>query len=83
MYQFPKSREKKTPETDKTKQHGSARAKGFQRAFADFVCFHCPLVASAEAKPLRRIAIRRKKSDYEAASSAASAGGTLSISRMK
>ena len=26
--------------------------EGFQRAIADFVCFHCPLVASAEAKPL-------------------------------
>ena len=27
--------------------------EGFQRAIADFVCFHCPLVASAEAKFLR------------------------------
>ena len=27
--------------------------EGFQRAIADFVCFHCPLVASAEAKSLR------------------------------
>ncbi len=25
-------------------------SEGFQRAIADFVCFHCPLVASAEAK---------------------------------
>ena len=39
--------------------------------------------ASADAKSLRRIAIRRRKSDYEAASSAASAGGSFSISRMK
>ena len=29
------------------------RTEGVQRAIADFVCFHCPLVASAEAKPLR------------------------------
>ena len=28
-------------------------SEGFQRAIADFVCFHCPLVASAEAKSLR------------------------------
>ena len=27
--------------------------EGFQRAIADFVCFHCPLLASAEAKSLR------------------------------
>ena len=26
------------------------RTEGFQRAIADFVCSHCPLVASAEAK---------------------------------
>ena len=30
--------------------------EGFQRAIADFVCFHCPLVASAEAKPLQQLA---------------------------
>ena len=28
-------------------------SEGFHRAIADFVCFHCPLVASAEAKSLR------------------------------
>jgi D-tyrosyl-tRNA(Tyr) deacylase len=28
------------------------RTEGFQRAIADFVCFHCPLVAPAGAKPL-------------------------------
>jgi len=38
---------------EKIKRHGSDRAEGFQRTIADFVCFHCPLVASAEAKPLR------------------------------
>ena len=27
--------------------------EGFQRAIADFVRFHCPFVASAEAKSLR------------------------------
>ena len=26
--------------------------EGFQRATADFVCFHCPLVAPAGANPL-------------------------------
>ena len=26
--------------------------EGVEGAIADFVCFHCPLVASAEAKPL-------------------------------
>ena len=25
--------------------------EGVQRAIADFVCFHCPLVASADAIP--------------------------------
>ena len=29
--------------------------EGFQRAIADFVCFHCPLVAPAGAKSLRII----------------------------
>ena len=28
-----------------------ATAEGVQRALADFVCFHCPLVASADAIP--------------------------------
>ena len=28
------------------------RTEGVEGAIADFVCFHCPLVASAEAKPL-------------------------------
>ena len=38
------------------------RAEGFQRAIADFVCFYCPLVASAEAKPLQHNrAIRLEK----------------------
>ena len=39
---------------EKTKRHGSVRAEGFQRAIADFVCFHCPLVVSAEAKSLQQ-----------------------------
>ena len=26
--------------------------EGVEGAIADFVCFHCPLVASAEANPL-------------------------------
>ena len=34
-------------------KYGSVQPEGFQRAIADFVCSHCPLVASAEAKPLR------------------------------
>ena len=37
------------PATIKIKKHGCALRR-FQRAIADFVCFHCPLVASAEAK---------------------------------
>ena len=32
------------------KLHGSVRAEGVKGAIADFVRFHCPLVASAEAK---------------------------------
>ena len=28
--------------------------EGVKGATADFVCFHCPLLASAEAKPLHR-----------------------------
>mgnify|MGYP007016897240 FL=1 len=28
------------------------RTEGVEGAIADFVCFHCPLVASAEAKSL-------------------------------
>ena len=34
------------------KLHGSVRTEGVSGAIADFVCFHCPLVASTEAKPL-------------------------------
>ena len=34
------------------KLHGSVRTEGVSGAIADFVCFHCPLVASAEANPL-------------------------------
>ena len=30
---------------------GSGGAEGAKGAIANFVCFHCPLVASAEAKP--------------------------------
>ena len=39
------------PAAKKVKHHGSVRAEGFQRAIADFVCFHCPLVAPAGAIP--------------------------------
>ena len=38
--------------------------EGFQRAIADFVCFHCPLVASAEAiltATKQSISIRKSK----------------------
>ena len=34
-------------------KYGSVHCEGFQRAIADFVCFHCPLVAPAGATPLR------------------------------
>ena len=43
-----------SPVTIKIKQHESERAEGVKGAIADFVRFHCPLVASAEAKPLRQ-----------------------------
>ena len=43
-----------SPVTIKIKQHGSERAEGVKGAIADFVRFHCPLGASAEAKPLRQ-----------------------------
>ncbi len=32
------------------------RCEGVKGAIADFVCFYCPLVASAEAKPLPCVA---------------------------
>ena len=32
-------------------EYGSGEPEGVSGAIADFVCFHCPLVASAEAKP--------------------------------
>jgi hypothetical protein len=40
-------------------QHAKPRntgvhCEGVKGATADFVCFHCPLLASAEAKPLHR-----------------------------
>jgi hypothetical protein len=40
------------PAAKKVKHHGSVRAEGVKGAIADFVRFHCPLVASAEAIPL-------------------------------
>ena len=33
-------------------EYGSGEPEGVSGATADFVCFHCPLVAPAEAKPL-------------------------------
>ena len=36
--------------SEKVKKHGW-RPEGVKGAIANFVCFHCPLVASAEAKP--------------------------------
>ncbi len=33
-------------------KYDSGEPEGVDGAIADFVCFHCPLVASAEAKPL-------------------------------
>ena len=41
-----------SPVTIKIKQHGSERAEGVKGAIADFVRFHCPLVAPAGAIPL-------------------------------
>ena len=35
-----------------TIQETWVRTEGVEGAIADFVCFHCPLVASAEANPL-------------------------------
>ena len=35
-----------------TIQETWVRTDGVEGAIADFVCFHCPLVASAEANPL-------------------------------
>ena len=35
-------------------KYGSVHSEGVKGATADFVCFHCPLVASAEAKSLRK-----------------------------
>ena len=36
----------------KLQLHGGALRRGVKGAIADFVCSHCPLVASAEANPL-------------------------------
>ena len=33
-------------------EYDSGEPEGVEGAIADFACFHCPLVASAEAKPL-------------------------------
>ena len=33
-------------------EYDSGEPEGVSGAIADFVCFHCPLVASAGAKPL-------------------------------
>lgn len=33
-------------------EYDSGEPEGVEEAIADFICFHCLLVASAEAKPL-------------------------------
>ena len=33
-------------------EYDSGEPEGVKGAIADFVCFHCPLVAPADAKPL-------------------------------
>ena len=33
-------------------EYDSGEPEGVEGAIADFVCFHCPLVAPADAKPL-------------------------------
>ena len=40
--------------SEKVKKHGW-RPEGVKGAISNFVCFHCPLVASAEAIPLATI----------------------------
>ena len=39
------------PCNDKNQAAWEATSEGVKGATADFVCFHCPLVASAEAIP--------------------------------
>ena len=47
--------EKHTPQKKKTSNYKSSGmvedCEGVKGATADFVCFHCPLVPSAEANP--------------------------------
>ena len=43
--------QERNPPSAKKVNYGSVRCEGVKGATADFVCFHCPLVASAEAKP--------------------------------
>ena len=43
--------QERNPPSAKKVNYGSVRCEGVKGATADFVCSHCPLVASAEAKP--------------------------------
>ena len=44
----------KPPATKETKQHGSDRAEGFQRAIANFVCFYALWSRPQTRNPLRQ-----------------------------
>ena len=46
--------QERNPPSAKKVNYGSVRCEGVKGATADFVCFHCPLVASTEAKPLQQ-----------------------------
>jgi hypothetical protein len=46
--------------------YGNVHCEGVKGAIADFVCFHCPLVAPAGAKPLRHRQAVPEKQNYAA-----------------
>ena len=60
--------QERNPPSAKKVNYGSVRCEGVKGATADFVCFHCPLVASAEAKPLQQYSrsLKENKSHQKA-----------------
>ena len=52
IFLFWRARSTQTITTSDKNQETWEGTEGFQRAIADFVCFHCPLVAAAAAKSL-------------------------------
>ena len=63
-----KTRPQTRPQVTIKDKHESVQPEGVKGASADFVCFHCPLVAPAGAKPSATIKVKSHKTQPRRAS---------------